>query len=393
MAFLAGSLGFDRFQINGEAPETFGQEHIDLLQQYSSGKFEASSEDNSMVGFLGGQHLFDQTFAVEKNVIHGALHAAIRIDTNQVPSAIRKAWLQIELNAMLAENPDRRPTKAEREEAKQIVEDRCEKELATGKYHRMSQFPILWDAQESIFYFGGSGATASNHCADLMERVFEIELERMSAGKIARRWAQRTKSISALEDISPAIFHPLHTGSLAAWANSESIEPDFLGNEFLLWLWHHVETISDTITLQDDSEVAVMFAKNLVLECPLGDSGKETISSEIPIKLPEAMEAIRNGKMPRKTGLVLVRFGQQYELNLQAEMFSIGGAKLQADKEAKGIEVLESRIDAIRALNETVDRLFEKFCALRVSAAWSEELERISRWITPNTSARKRPAA
>lgn len=393
MAFLSGSLGFERFQVNGEVPEEFGPEHLEMMEQFASGKLESHSEDASIVGFLGGQHLFDTTFSPEKNFIHGALHAGMRIDTNQIPSAIRKAWLQMELNAMLAEDPERRPTKAEREEAKAIVEARCQEELATGKYQRMAQFPILWDARSSIFYFGGSSANACGRCADLVERVFNVELERMSAGKLARNWAQRSKKNHELDDIAPAMFHPSHSGGLAAWANQDSIQPDFLGNEFMMWLWHMLETDSDTIKLSDDSEVTAMFAKNLVLECPLGESGKESISAEIPTKLPEALEAIRTGKMPRKAGLVLVRFGQTYELNLQAEMFSVGGAKLQADKEAKGAEVLESRIDAIRTLNETLDLMFEQFCQLRVSKAWDDRLKQICKWIEPSTSVRKRPAA
>ncbi len=105
MAFLAGSLGFDRFQVNGEQPEEFTQEHLDTLERLSCDKFQPSSEESAQVGFIGGQHLFDQTFDLSKNVIHGALHCAVRIDTNQVPSAIRKAWLQMELNALTAEKP------------------------------------------------------------------------------------------------------------------------------------------------------------------------------------------------------------------------------------------------------------------------------------------------
>ena len=62
MAFLAGSLGFDRFQVNGETPKEFTQEHLDTLESLSSGKFESTSEETTQVGFLGGQHLFDQTF-------------------------------------------------------------------------------------------------------------------------------------------------------------------------------------------------------------------------------------------------------------------------------------------------------------------------------------------
>ncbi len=257
----------------------------------------------------------------------------------------------------------------------------------------MAQFPILWDSQSSIFYFGGSSPSASTHCADLMERAFNIELERITVGKIAQNWAERNKQVEALENITPAIFHPSHPGSEAHWSNADSRLPDYLGNEFLLWLWHKTETETDAISLADGSEVTAMFAKNLVLECPLGESGKESISSEIPTKLPEAMEAIRSGKLPRKAGLVLVRFGQQYDLTLQAESFSISGAKLQADKEAQGVEVLESRIDAIRTLNETVDLLFESFCQLRVSKNWDKYLEGISQWIAPQRAAKKRPAA
>ncbi len=394
MAFLSGSLGFERFQVNGKKPDTFELEHLEILEKHSSGKPKSTSADTTLVGFLGGQHLFDQVFDLDKNVIHGALHAAVRIDTNQVPSAIRNAWQQIELNALTAENPERRPTKKQRQEAKEAVEARCEQEIASGKYQRMAQFPFLWDSQSSIFYFGGSSPSACTHCADLMERVFEIELDRMSVGRLARNWAERNQQLDALDSISPAVFHPSHSGDQATWANLDSMMPDYLGNEFFMWLWHTLETETDTLTLADNSEVTAMFAKNLVLECPLGESGKETISSEIPTKLPEALEAIRSGKLPRKAGLTLVRFGQQYDLTLQAESFSISGAKLQTDKEAEGREVLESRIDAIRTLNETVDLLFESFCQLRVSSNWNERLERISRWISPNASAKKkRPAA
>ncbi len=393
MAFLSGSIGFERFQVIGSQPKKFGPRHLETLQEFSSSQFEPTSSETTQVGFLGGAHLLDQTFDLEKNVIQDALHFGMRIDTSQIPSAIRKAWLQIELAGVTAENPERRPTKAQREEAKEAVEARCAEESASGKYHRMSHFPILWDAHASMLYFGGSSSAACNHCADLMERAFEVELSRVSVGRLARNWAERTKQVAALDELNPAVFHPLHSGSKATWVNGDSQLPDFLGNEFLLWLWHTVEAESDTLTLSDESEVTVMFANSLVLECPLGDSGKETIASEIPTKLPEAMEAIRTGKLPRKAGLVLVRFGQQFALTLQAESFSISGARLQADKEAVGREILESRIEAIRSLNETVDLLFESFCAIRVSASWKEQLARISRWIHPSNSTKKRSAA
>ena len=326
-------------------------------------------------------------------MIDDALHFGVRIDSNQIPAAIRKAWLQLELAGILAENPEARLTKAQRQEAKDAVEARCAEEVASGKYHRITQFPALWDARAGLIYFGGSNTSASAQFGHLMQRAFEIELATVTAGKLAQQWAERTKQLAAFNELIPSVFHPSHTGGAPVWTNQHSQLPDFLGNEFLLWLWHTLETESETLNLIDNSEVTVMFAKTLVLECPTGEWGKESITSEIPTKLPEAMEAIRNGKLPRKAGLVIVRFGQQYDLTLQAETFSVSGARLQADKEAKGREVLESRIDAIRNLNETLDLLFETFCSLRMSDAWKETLERMRRWAEPSGSSKKRSAA
>ncbi|WP_164100818.1 hypothetical protein [Candidatus Laterigemmans baculatus] len=392
MAFLSGSIAFERFRVAGSEADTFGPEHLEVLEQYRSGQFQTSSTENIHVGFLAGGHLFDHAFDLEKNVINDALHCAVRIDTNQIPSPIRKAWLQMELAAIMRENPDRRPTKAQRQEAKDAVEQRCEDEAKTGKYLRMQQSPVLWDARHQMLYFGGSSATAAGHAADLFERAFEVELHRVTVGKLAQRWAEGENQLAAFDAVTPSSFHPHHSNSTWAWlADAEGL--DFLGNEFLLWLWWYLESESDTIALADGSEVTAMFAKTLTLECPLGETGKEVISSESPVRLPEAMEAIRSGKLPRKAGLILVRDGQQYDLVLQAETFGIGGAKVQADEDSEGRAVLEERIDAIRNLSETVDLLFHAFCQRRIGNAWGSDLERLRGWLQSDAAEVKRPAA
>ena len=132
------------------------------------------------------------------------------------------------------------------------------------------------------------------------------------------------------------------------WWNGQSDNFDFLGNEFLLWLWWRWETQTDTIKLPDGSEVAGMFARSLSVQCPLGESGKGTISAEGPTSLPEAVQAIRSGKLPRKAGLTLVRFGEQYDLTLQAETFSVSGAKVRIEEKVDGRGIMEDRVDGLR---------------------------------------------
>jgi hypothetical protein len=132
-----------------------------------------------------------------------------------------------------------------------------------------------------------------------------------------------------------------------------------------------------------------MFARTLSLECPRGESGKGTISAEDPTYLPEAAQAIRSGKLPRKAGLILVRHGAQYELTLQAETFAVSGAKIQVDEDAEGRGVLEGRIESLRGLKATLDLLFQAFCERRIGENWSGDLEHLQGWLKTKPRAKR----
>ena len=143
MGFLSGSITLECFRVSGAEPRQFGPEHLKVLERFAIGQIETAAIEQPNVGFLGGGHLFDQDFNLEKNVIGDALHCAIRIDTDEIPAAVRKAWLQMELAALVAGGDGGRPTKAQRREAKDAVEARCAEEAQSGRYRRMQQFPVL----------------------------------------------------------------------------------------------------------------------------------------------------------------------------------------------------------------------------------------------------------
>lgn len=205
MPFLSGPVTFDCFRV-GEEISQFGMKQIEVLKRYAIDQVQTSATEQADVGFLAGAHLFDCEFDLEKNVIGDALHCAMRIDTNQIPSAIRKAWLQIELAPLIADNPSGRPTKAQRQEAKEAVEARCEEEAQSGRFRRMQQFPLLWDARDSLLYFGGSSSTAQELFIDLCVRAFDLELGRLTAGRRAHEWAAQAKKRKTLEDVLPSEF-------------------------------------------------------------------------------------------------------------------------------------------------------------------------------------------
>src|SRR5207248_8303632 len=122
-----------------------------------------------------------------------------------------------------------------------------------------------------------------------------------------------------------------------------------------------LDSESDTVTLSDQSDATVMLARSLVLECPRGQTGRESITSEGPAKLPEALRAIQAGKLPRKAGLTLVRHDHQYELTLQAETLAITGAKLPPAEADDERAQREERVTQLRHLLATLGLLYDAF--------------------------------
>ncbi len=168
--------------------------------------------------------------------------------------------------------------------------------------------------------------------------------------------------------------------SAIAWLPDETSR-DFLGNEYLLWLWFMLDAESDTIKLGDGSEVAAMLTRTLLLECPRGQSGKESITSDGPTRLPEARRALQSGKLPRKAGLTIVRHDQQYDLALTAESLAVSGAKMPAPEAGDDRGRLEERVSQLRHLLETLDLLYDTFIVHRASDGWTKELGRMKRWL------------
>lgn len=134
-----------------------------------------------------------------------------------------------------------------------------------------------------------------------------------------------------------------------------------------------------------------MLSRTLMLECPRGQTGHETISSEAPTRLPEARRAIQAGKLPRKMGVILVRHDEQYEFTLHAETLAIGSCKMPPPKEEQDRPRLEERVDQLRHLLESLDLLYDAFGQIRHSGQWEKELAKIQKWLHRDESKRPSP--
>jgi hypothetical protein len=379
MGFLWGRVNFTRYQVGGKALKHFAGEHLERLSAHAIGRQRMASADGSMAGWVAGDHILDTRFDLAKNIVNDALHFALRVDTVKLPADLLRAYTLMELDALSADNPSGLPSARQKREARAAARERLESEARDGRFVRRQAYPVLWDSQSGELLVGTTAAGAIDRLHGLFQQTFGRDLEPVYAGRRAYLLAETRRQTRGVDDARPTPFAAGAT-SAVAWILDEASR-DFLGNEFLLWLWYTLATQSDTLTLADGSEAAVMLSRTLVLECPRGQTGQQTIRSEGPTRLPEALRAVQAGKLPRKAGLTIVRHDQQYELTLQAETLTVSGAKLPAPEAEEERAQVEERVQQLRNLIETLDLLYDAFCRGRLGADWRKEATRMQKWV------------
>lgn len=382
MGFFSGRVSFLRFKVNGPAPRAFGEEHLDRLADRAAGRQRIASADGIETGWTAADHILDTDFHLAKNIINDTLHFELRVDVDKIPGDLMRAYYAVELKALTKDNPSGFPSARQKREAKEAARDRLEEEAKDGRYRKRKCVPVLWDRVSNEVLFGATAITQVDRLCNLFEQTFQTELECITAGQRAHQLAELGSRTRQVDDSSPSAFVPGVTPEEVSWIADESSR-DFLGNEFLLWLWYYTDVQGDTLTLADDSEVSVMIARSLTLECPRAQTGHETITHEGPTRLPEARRAIQSGKLPRKAGLTLVRHDQQYDLSIHAETLAVGSCKLPAPPEevTDARAKLEERANQVRGLIETLDLLYDAFGKRRLGKEWEAELTGMQRWL------------
>ena len=377
MAFLTGGVTFLRFEVQGKAPE-FDQTALDALETHSAGRQRLASADGVECGWTASQHVLDTRFTLEKNVCDDALLFDLRIDTDKLPGDLLKAYYEVELAALSANNPSGFASAKQKREARSAARDRLEDEAKDGRFKKRKCVPVMWDRRSGELLFGSTSVTHVDRLCALFKQTFGIELEPMTAANCIAQDPELVREPAGLSRFVEGV-----TPDQVAWIPDEN-QADYLGNEFLLWLWFGSEGETDTVALSDDSDATYMIAKKLLLDCPRGMSGTDGFRHDGPSKLPEAKRALKSGKLPRQCGLILVRHDEQYEFVLHAETLAVSAAKMPKSDKDQPRSVTErnvERLGQVRHFVETLDLLYAKFLSIRLGAEWPDMLARIQKWI------------
>ncbi len=405
MPFDSGRVTFCRFQTVGNAPKAADETLLEKLAEHAFVDCEGYSEEVES-GFVAGAHIFDTQFEYAKNAFEDAVLLGLRIDTNRVPADLRRAFRAMHEQSLAEANPSGFLSRQQKREAAESADRQVHEELTSGRHKRSKLVPLLWDLKRKQIFCASAASSVTEQLALCFHRAFEVTLEPLTAGSLASRLMRKAGAGRDYEDLLPSPFTPPPAQARrdadnaegprdvkipsVPWAFRGMDAKDFLGNEMLIWLWWLTETAEGAITVgtdRGDVELVAMIDRLLEMDCAWGAAGRQTLRGDAglgPSRLPEAVEALRHGKWPRRLGLILADGvdQRQWELTLAADAWTVCAATLPADEQTESVrEATERRLAAVRDLAELLDSLFARFLRDRVSERWRDQRERIAHWI------------
>lgn len=386
MGFASGSITFKRFIVQGDSPQRVEEDLLEQLSARAMGRDSMSLADNSEIGWITGDHVLDVDFDFAKNAVADGLSFALRIDTNKPPTDVVRAYQRQAEQSMLEASGREFLSKAERREAREQAKSRAETEARSGAFRQIKQVPVFWDLRRNEVYL----ATTSNAVAEPFMTHFRMTFDRtlipVSSGELAARWSASAGEARAFDDSKPAYFvQPPDGAASDADFDGEPTNKDFLGTEWLTWLWYTTQVDSSQITTQLGQSVTVLFEKSLNMECAFGVTGKLTASADDPSRLPEALIALGGGKRPIKAGLQIAAAGDSFSFTIRGDVMHYSSVRLSPPDEASTPRaVFEDRMDKLRDLIQAGDDLYQAFLRKRLSSRWAQTLGTLRSWIAGN---------
>ncbi len=376
MPFLTGKTTFRRFGV-GDGSGMSLETALERLAEHAAGRQRMMPADGIGFGWSGGSHVLDTEFTLEKNTIENGMVFAMRVDMNKPPADLLKAYYATDLKALAKDNPSGRPSAMQKRTAKESARDRLEDEARDGRFTKRKLFEVLWDFRSNEVLFGTTSFGQDGRLRVLFKNTFGLELEPKTAGRIGRGFSDDDAEFSAAD---PSPFLPGLSAADVAWCPDDASK-DFLGNEFVLWLWWLCEEGTAEVKLSDGTIATVFFANDLTLSCPRGQTGSEAFKHEGPTRMPEAMRGVQSGKLPRRAGLMIDRQGSLYGGRLFAEDMAWGGVKFPVPEEGDSLAQRDERVGHVRDFIETSDLLYGAFLAARFGGKWDETVGKMTEWL------------
>lgn len=142
----------------------------------------------------------------------------------------------------------------------------------------------------------------------------------------------------------------------------------FLGEEFLTWLWFHLETEGGDFALSNERHVGIALDDMIAFSPHADEETEQTLRKGLPSRSPEARAALGNGHRVRRMRLNLAWDSLQWRFTLDGSTMHLGGITLPDDDEeaADADERSRERAAHFMLLHELVGEIYSQFLGIRL---------------------------
>jgi len=161
----------------------------------------------------------------------------------------------------------------------------------------------------------------------------------------------------------------------------------FLGEEFLTWVWYLIEKEPDCLPRIDKQLSALEIGRRMVLVNRRSGDNDETVTIKGEhADMGEGLLALKKGGMVAELHLIYRSGDNEWQFNLKGESLNISSlkvpetGKIESDDEIEGAVI--EKIYLYGQIVKLVNALFQYFIKLRVGSKWENQITpAIREWI------------
>jgi hypothetical protein len=165
---------------------------------------------------------------------------------------------------------------------------------------------------------------------------------------------------------------------------------NFLGYEYLTWLWFVIDKDQDEIAKLEQEGVLLQIGNRIVIVNRQNDAVETITIKGDDAGLEEGILALRKGAVVTELNLSYRTGDQEWRFTVKAESLDMVGLKCPETGSVKSKEDLEGAVlEKIYLYDNAVqliDKLFKQFIVLRISGEWDKKVVPLMRQWILNTS-------
>ena len=162
----------------------------------------------------------------------------------------------------------------------------------------------------------------------------------------------------------------------------------FVGDEFLTWLWYTIENDRPLFRTIDPELTALEIGNRMVLVNRYRKDNDETVTIKgDDANMDEGLLALKKGAMVAEVNLVYRAADHEWRFNLKGESLNFSSlrtpetGKIETQEEIEGAVI--DKVYLLEKVIRLINALFAHFIKLRVSNGWSAKtVPAIRAWIT-----------